>query len=344
MPDLSTTYLGLKLSNPLVPSASPLSKSLDNLRRMEEAGAGAVVLHSLFEEQILAESQALDRFLTYGVDSYAEALSYFPEPREFHLTPDQYLEHIRKAKDVLGIPLIGSLNGVSSGRWMRYREEGAWVEYAEKIEQAGAHALELNLYFVPTDPNLWGDTIETMHLDLLQDVRRHVHLPLAVKLSPYFTNLAYMARQLDRAGVNGLVLFNRFYQPDIDLETLEVVSRVTLSDSDDLRLPLRWMAILYGQVRADLALTGGVHTAEDALKGLMAGASVAMLASELLQHGIGRVGEIRAGLARWMEEHEYESVAQMRGSMSQKSVSFPAAFERAHYVRAISSYEPENSQ
>jgi dihydroorotate dehydrogenase (fumarate) len=334
MTDLTTTYLGLPLSNPLVPSASPLAKSLDNLRRMEDAGAGAVVLHSLFEEQINAESHELDYFLSQGTESYAEALSYFPDLSSFRLAPDEYLEHIRRAKRSLAIPVIGSLNGVSTG---------GWVKYARRIEQAGADALELNMYFVTTDPDLSGEAVEDMYTRLLMDIRREVAIPVAVKLSPFFSSVPNMARRLVEAGANGLVLFNRFYQPDIDLESLEVVPRPQLSTPaapQALRLPLRWIAILYGRLEADLALTGGVHGAEDVLKGLMAGATVTMMASELLARGIDRLSAIKADLLRWMEDHEYESVAQMRGSLSQRACPHPAAFERAHYVRAVSSYSP----
>jgi len=339
MPDLTTTYLGFKLTSPLVPSASPLSKSVDNIRQMEDAGAGAVVLHSLFEEQINAESRVLDHFLTHSAESYAEALTYFPEPTAYRLTPDQYLEHIHKAKEAVRIPIIASLNGVSSGGWIRYAHQDRWIEYARKIEEAGADALELNVYYVPTDPGLFGEAIEDMHIDLAHDVRRSVSIPVAVKLSPFFTNMANLASRLDRVGVSALVLFNRFYQPDIDLETLEVVPRIVLSNSHDLNLPLRWVAILYGRIQADLALTSGVHTAEDALKGLMAGATVTMMASELLKNGVGRLAEIRRDLNKWLEEHEYESVAQLRGSMSQLHVKEPAAFERAHYVRLVGTQE-----
>lgn len=334
MPDLSTTYLGLQLANPLVPSASPLSKSLDNIKRMEDAGAGAVVLHSLFEEQINQESHELDHFLTHGSESYAEALSYLPEPGEFRLTPAKYLDLIRRAKEAVRIPVIGSLNGIS---------KGGWVKYAGKIQEAGADALEVNIYYVPTDPYLPSHEIELAYYDLVKELKRTVTIPLAVKLGPYFTNMAHMARRIDEAGADALVLFNRFYQPDIDLETLEVVPRATLSSPQSpnaLRLPLTWIGILYGHVRADLALTSGVHSAEDALKGIMVGAAVVMMASELLMNGIGRLGEIRTHMVQWMEKHEYESVKQMRGSMSQKSVASPAAFERAQYMRAVTLTEP----
>lgn len=333
MPDLTTTYLGLKLKNPLVPSASPLSKSLDTLKRLEDAGAGAVVMYSLFEEQINAESHTLDYYLTQHAESYAEALSYFPEPNSYRLSPDQYLQHIHAAKMALSIPVIGSLNGVSAG---------GWVKYAKKIEQAGADALELNMYFVPTDPEVQGNELEAMYLELVHNIQQEISIPLAVKLSPFFTSIPNMARRFVYTGARGLVLFNRFYQPDFDLELLDVVPRPALStalEPQALRLPLRWIAILYGRLNADLALTSGVHSAEDVVKGLMAGASVVMLASELLIKGVDRLADILADLNRWLEEHEYASVAQLRGSMSQKSVAFPAAFERAHYVRAISQYE-----
>jgi dihydroorotate dehydrogenase (fumarate) len=333
MPDLSTTYLGLKLSSPLVPSASPLSKNIDTIKRMEDSGAAAIVMYSLFEEQINQESHELDYYLTHGAESYAEATSYFPEPKEFTLTPDQYLEHIRQAKEAVKIPIIGSLNGVSTG---------GWIKYAQKIEQAGADALELKIYFIPTDPLLSGMDIEYNLLDLVSDVRRHLKIPLAVKLSPFFTNLTSVVRRLDEVGVNGLVLFNRFYQPDIDLDSLEVTPRVTLSSPFSphaMRLPLRWIAILYGRVKADLAATSGIHNAQDVLKMLMAGATVTMMASELLSNGVDRLGAIRQDVTQWMEEHEYDSVAQMRGSLSQQAVKFPAAFERAHYMRAITNYE-----
>lgn len=335
MPDLSTTYLGLSLSSPLVPSPSPLCKSLDNLKRMEAAGAGAVVLHSLFEEQINHESQALDYYLTHGAESYPEALSYFPEPQRYRLAPEQYLEHIRKAKEALDIPVIASLNGVSSGGWIQRTQQANWIKYARLMQEAGADALELNLYFVPTEVTLFSETVEDMYADLLVDVRNTVTLPVAMKLNPFFTSLPNVAQRLVRAGARGLVLFNRFYQPDLDIETLDVVPHLVLSTSEELRLPLRWIAILYGRIEADLALTTGVHTAEDALKGLLAGASVTMMTSALLLHGIDHLRTVREGILRWMEAHEYESVTQLRGSLSQRSAPFPAAYERAQYVKIV---------
>lgn len=329
MPDLSTTYLGLHLSSPLVPSASPLSRGIDSIKRLEEAHAAAVVLHSLFEEQITFESHALDRYLTSAADSFWEAQSYYPEPNEYTLPPEQYLDHIRRAKEAVGIPIIGSLNGVSLGGWTRY---------ARLIEQAGADALELNVYFVPTDPFLSSAEIEQSTVDLVRDVKLSVDIPVAVKLSPFYTNFAGLAHRLAEVGADSLVLFNRFNQPDFDLDTLEVVPRPLIShdgDGEALRLPLRWIAILHEQVPIDLAATGGVHTAQDALKLLMAGADVTMLASALLRHGPNHLRTVRADLLAWMEEREYESVSQLRGSMSRHRVTEPAAFERAHYVRTV---------
>jgi dihydroorotate dehydrogenase (fumarate) len=300
------------------------------VQRLEEAGAAAVVLYSLFEEQIRHESHALDHFLSRGSESYAEALSYYPELPHYHLEPEAYLKQIQRLKQVVQIPVIGSLNGVSTGHW---------VEYARAIEQAGADGLELNIYDLPTDPALTGAELERRYVELVRDVRAQIGIPLAVKLSPFFTALPNVARGLVEAGADGLVLFNRFYQPDIDLEQLEVRPTVHLSHSADLLLPLRWIAILFGRVDADFALTGGVHSAQEVLKAMMAGAKVSMLASELLANGIFRLRDILGELQTWMEEHEYESVAQMQGSMSQRAVADPAAFERAHYMRALGSFD-----
>jgi dihydroorotate dehydrogenase (fumarate) len=329
MPDLSTRYLGLALRNPLVASASPLCESLDSIRRMEDAGAAAVVLHSLFEEQINLESHHLDRYLSHGTESYAESLTYFPDMTSYNLGPDAYLEHIRRAKAAVEIPVIGSLNGVSTG---------GWITYARKIEQAGADALELNVYYIPADPELTGGQVEQMYVDLVRDVKRNVAIPVAVKLGHSFSAMANLARRLDAAGADALVLFNRFYLPDFDLESLDVVPRLTLSSSDELLMRLHWIAILYGHVRADLAVTGGVHTGVDVLKAMMAGARVAMMTSALLKHGIAHLGNVRTEVLEWMEAHEYESIAQMQGSMSYRSVREPAAFERANYMKVLSSY------
>ena len=330
MVDLSTTYLGLQLKNPIVASASPLSKKVDSVKRLEDAGAAAVVMYSLFEEQIVHESQALDHFLNSGTESFAEALTYFPDLENYNVGPVEYLDLIAKLKQAVSIPVIASLNGVTTG---------GWVEHAKNMEEAGADALELNIYNVPTDVAVSGTDLEQSYIDLVADIRRQIHIPLAVKLSPFFTSPANMAARLARAGANGLVLFNRFYQPDLDIETLEVLPTLHLSTSGDLLLPLRWTAILYGRVNADLALTSGVHTGQDAVKAVMAGASVTMLASELIARGAGRVTEILAEMNAWMQEFEYISVTQMRGSMSQQSVADPAAFERANYMKALTSFD-----
>jgi dihydroorotate dehydrogenase (fumarate) len=328
--DLTTSYLGLQLRNPLVASASPLSKKVELVQRMEEAGAAAVVLYSLFEEQIVHESHALDHYLSRGAESHAEAVSYYPDLPHYQLEPDNYLEHLRRVKRAVSIPVIGSLNGVTPGHWL---------EYAHKIEQAGADALELNIYDLPADPDIAGALLEERYVALVYEVRSQIRIPFAVKLSPFFTALPNLARRLAHAGAEGLVLFNRFYQPDIDLERLEVTPTVHLSRSDDLLLPLRWIAILSPQIRADFALTGGVHSAQDVLKAMMVGARVTMLASELLANGIFRLEEILNDLRAWMEEREYESIEQMQGSMSQRAVADPTAFERANYMRALSSFD-----
>lgn len=329
--DLSTTYLGLELKNPLVPSSSPLMRHMGNLRQMEDAGAAAVVLHSLFEEQVTHESHMLNEYLTHGTESFAEALSYFPDAPEYKTGPAEYLNHIRRAKEALDIPVIASLNGVSSGWWM---------QYAHDLEQAGADALELNIYYVPTDIDMPGDVIEQLYLDALEVVNSSVSIPVAMKLNPYFSSMGHMASKLAAGGAEGLVLFNRFYQPDFDLELLEVVPNLKLSTSTELRLPLRWIAILFGRVQADLALTTGVHTVMDVLKGVAAGASVTMIASELLANGIQRLKLLRSGIEVWLVEHEYESLAQLQGSMSQINCAEPAAFERANYMRVLSSFTP----
>jgi dihydroorotate dehydrogenase (fumarate) len=328
--DLSTTYIGLKLRTPLVPSAcGPLTNTISKIRALEDAGAAAIVVHSLFEEEILHEAHELDHYLAYGSYSYAEALNYFPEANEYELGPDEYLEHLRKAKQVVQIPVIGSLNGVSTG---------GWIKYAKLIEETGVDALELNIYYIPTDPDLPGVEVEQMYVNVLADVRQTVKIPVAIKLSPFFSNMASMAKRLSYAGANGLVLFNRFYQPDIDLDQLEVVPNVILSTPQALRLPLRWIAILYGKVNSSLAATGGIHSAPDVLKMLMAGADVTMMCSALLKNGLRRIREVELEMVQWMEEHEYESVEQMKGSMSHKSCPHPSAFERANYMKALKSY------
>ena len=328
--DLTTTYLGLPLKNPLVASASPLSKKLDLAKRLEEAGAAAIVMYSLFEEQINHESRELDHYLTRGTETYPESLDFFPDLGQYNMGPEPYLEHLHRVKQALSIPVIGSLNGIS---------DGGWVEYAHKIEEAGADALELNIYYLPTDPDIDGAELENTYVSLVRSVRARVKIPVALKLSPYFTALPNVARRFAEAGANGLVLFNRFYQPDFDLDQLEVVPSLELSRSSELRLPLNWIAILYGRVSCDLALTSGVHSATDVLKAMMAGANAAMLTSELLSKGIFRIRDILDELRAWMVEHEYESIAQMRGSMSQINVAEPAAFERANYMKALNSFD-----
>ena len=329
MTNLSTTYLGLKLKNPLVASASPLSKRIDRAKKLEEAGISAIVMYSLFEEQIIHESLELDHFLTRGSDSFAEAQSYLPDGGMYGVSPEKYLNMVAGLKKALSIPVIGSLNGVS---------KGGWTSYAKRIEEAGADALELNLYYLATDPDLKSEELEAAQVDLVADVRSAIKIPLAVKLSPYITSLPNFAKRLVDAGANGLVLFNRFYQPDFDLDELDIVHNLDLSTSADMRLPLRWISILYGKVHADFALTSGVHTATDVIKAMMAGAKVTMTASTLLNHGEQAVGEILGGVEAWMKEREYESIEQMQGSMAQKNVREPAAFERANYMKVLGSW------
>jgi len=330
MVDLSTTYLGLNLKNPLVASASPLSEKVETVNKMEEAGIAAVVMYSLFEEQVIHESLELDHFLFYGSESSAEIDSFYPQSGRYTLKAEAYIETLKKIKQAVNIPVIGSLNGVSTG---------GWIKYARIIEDAGADALELNLYFLPTNPALTATQIEENYITLVSDVRKSIKIPLAVKLSPFFTSIPNISKRLVEAGANGLVLFNRFYQPDLDLENLEVTPNLVLSTSNELRLPLRWIAILYGQIKTDLALTSGIHTAEDVLKACMAGASVAMTASELLANGIDRVPAILADMENWMTGHEYESIKQMKGSLSQKAVKEPAVFERANYMKVLNSFK-----
>ena len=329
--DLSTTYLGLTLRTPLVPSASPLSEEIDNIKRMEDAGASAVVLYSLFEEQMVQERFELYDRLTQGTESFAEALTYFPQPPQFHLGPEEYLNHIRKAKAAVAIPVIASLNGTSVG---------GWTSYAKQMQQAGADALELNVYYVPTDMELSVDEIEQRYVDILTAVKSVATIPVALKLGPFFSNMARMARRLDQAGADALVLFNRFYQPDIDLEALEIRPHVLLSTPQALRLPLTWIGILYGRIRANMAATSGIHQATDVLKMLMVGADVAMLCSVLLQRGIEHIRLIERGMRKWMVEHEYKSVQQMKGSMSKQNCADPAAFGRALYISTLQSYRP----
>ena len=329
MIDLSTTYLGLELKNPLVASASPLSRKVENAKKLEDAGVSAIVMYSLFEEQIIHESLELDHYLTRGTNSFAEALTYLPDLATYNMGPERYLDHLTAIKKAVSIPVIGSLNGVSHGGWTRF---------ARMIQDAGANALELNMYYLATYPELTGSELEDNYTDLVAEIKAAINIPLAVKLSPFITALPNFARKLTAAGADALVLFNRFYQPDFDLEELEVVRTLDLSDSRDLRLPLRWISILYGKVEADLALTSGVHTAQDVLKAMMAGAKVAMTASAILREGYERVAVMLNDLQAWMEAHEYESIKQMQGSMSQQSVAEPAAFERSNYIQILNEF------
>jgi dihydroorotate dehydrogenase (fumarate) len=329
MTDLSTTYLGLNLRNPLVASASPLSKRIERARKLEEAGISAIVMYSLFEEQIVRESLELDHYLSRGTDSFAEALTYLPDGGMYGISPEKYLNQLAALKKALTIPVIGSLNGVS---------KGGWVSYARKIQDAGADALELNMYYVATDASMTSNEIEDMQVDLVAEVKFAISIPLAVKISPFVTSMPNFTKRLVEAGADGLVLFNRFYQPDFDLEELEIIHSLDLSTSADLRLPLRWISILYGKLNADFALTSGVHTHEDVMKAMMSGARVAMMASHLLHNGEQVIPLILSQLREWMKEWQYESIQQMQGSMSQKSVKEPAAFERANYMKVLGSF------
>lgn len=327
--NLQTTYLGMKLRSPLVASASPLMQDLDNIKKLEDVGVAAVVLHSLYEEEIRLERHALMHHLEHGTESYAESLSYFPEPQVFYAKTDAYLEHIRKAREVVGIPVIASLNGSSLG---------GWIGFAQQMQEAGASAIELNTYNVPTDLNQSGAEVERLVMNIVEAVRDAVNIPIAVKLSPYFSNMANMAKRLDAIGANGLVLFNRFYQPDINLETLEHEPNILLSTPYDMRLPLRWIGILYKQIEADLAATSGIHSAEDVIKMLMVGANVTMMTSAVLKYGPNIFQIVEDGVAEWLRENDYESVEQMRGSMSQIHSSDASAFERAQYMRGLKTY------
>ena len=326
---LETTYLGLRLKHPIVPSASPLSETLDGILNLEDSGASAIVLFSLFEEQIEAHGARLHHHLSYGEESYSEALTYIPDLGEYTIGPDAYLELLRRAKERTGIPIIGSLNAYTPG---------GWTEYAEHIEQAGADALELNVYYLPTDEGMSGADLEQRYIDLLSAVRARISLPIAMKLSPYFSSMAHMARRLADAGANGLVLFNRFYQPDIDPDLLQIRPHLVLSSSHESRLPVWWTGLLYGGIPVDFAVTSGIHTHIDVLKALMAGARVTMMASELLRNGTNRITEIMADLSSWMETHEYESVDQMIGSLSQQHVEHPDVYERVNYMKELHSY------
>lgn len=335
MIDLSTDYLGLHLKNPVVVSSSPLQREVDNIRKMEDAGASAVVLHSLFEEQITLESEDLDRSLNQGTESFAESLNYLPDLEKYNLGPEPYLEHIAKVKKSVGIPILASLNGVSTGGWTRY---------AKMMEEAGADAIELNIYYMPTDTEMGGASVEDKYCEVVKQVKSLLHVPLAIKLSPFFSSIPNAMHKIDQAGADGLVLFNRFYQPDIDLDMLEIVPSLDLSRSQELRLRLNWVAILYGHLHADMAITGGVHTADDVLKSMMVGARIAMMTSALLEHGIAHISDVLRDLCSWMEKHEYESIRQMLGSMARRAVPNPSDFERSNHMKVLSSYALGDAQ
>ena len=327
--ELGTKYLGLTLSHPLMAGASPLVDDLSMVRRLEDAGVSAIVMHSLFEEQITREQLSAHRVVDTPAESFAEALSYFPDPEDYMLGPDEYLEHVRRVKAAVGVPVIGSLNGVT---------DRGWLEYARLIEQAGADALELNVYALETDAYVPADRIEQRVVDMVQSVRRATRLPLAVKLSPFYTSLPHFTRRLSDAGADGIVLFNRFYQPDIDIEELEVAHRLRLSDSSELLLRLRWLAVLFNKHGASLAVTGGVHTGVDALKAVMAGASGVQMVSALLHHGPEHIATVREEMRNWLDEHEYHSLGQALGSMSLERCPDPAAYERGNYVRMLQNW------
>jgi dihydroorotate dehydrogenase (fumarate) len=329
--NLTTRYLGFDLKSPLVPSAAaPLTNTLDKVRALEDAGAAAIVLYSLFEEQITHEAAELDYFLTRSTHSYAEAATYFPDLERYNICPDEYVDYLRSVKRAVDVPVIASLNGVSLG---------GWTDYAIKLQEAGADALEINIYFIPAEPSLSGPDVEQMYLDVLADVKKQVAIPVAMKIGPFFTALFDMAMRFERAGADALVLFNRFYQPDVDLENLEIEPSLVLSSPFEARLPLRWIAILYGRVKMNLAATTGIHDGLSALKAISVGADVTMVCSELLRHGPGRLTEIEKEMVEWLEEHEYDSLETLRGSMSQKSCPEPAAFERANYMKTLQSFK-----
>ncbi len=331
MIDLATTYLGLRLKHPVVASAGPLSHTLDGIRQLEDAGAAAIVLFSLFEEQIRLENAATEHLMGAGTESFPEALDYFPAVEDYEVGPEPYLELIRRARESTGVPIIASLNGMTPA---------GWVDFARKIEQAGASALELNVYYIPADLGTTGREVEELYPHVLREVRAAVRIPIAMKLSPFFSAPGEIARRLASSGADGLVLFNRFYQPDFDLETLEVAPTLQLSRPDEIRLPLLWIAILHGRLEASLAASTGVHSADEVVKYLLAGADVAMTTSALLKHGVRHLETLVSGLRQWMERRGYASVEQMKGAMSQKNVADPAAFERANYIRTLESFQP----
>jgi len=331
MTDLSTRYMGFNLKNPIVPSASPLMRDVDNVRKMEDNGASAVVMDSLFEEEIIYEVEKLNHFLDFGTESFAEATSYFPKHHAYLVGPDEYLERIAKLKSAVNIPVIASLNGI---------DDGDWTQHAKSMEQAGADAIELNIYFLETSANVTSNDVEKRYVNILKAVKSNVSIPVAVKLGPYFSAFASFAKNLSSNGnADALVLFNRFYQPDYDIENLEVTTDLFLSSSLEMRLPLRWIGILFGHIEASLALTTGVHTHVDAIKAVMAGADTVQMTSVLLHDGIDTIKTVLKGVDQWMTEHEYESIDQMKGSLSMKSSPDPSAFERANYMKILKSYK-----
>jgi dihydroorotate dehydrogenase (fumarate) len=328
--DLSTTYMGLQLKHPIVASASPLSESVDNIKRMEDAGAAAVVMFSLFEEQIRYENERFEHLMEISTDNYAESLGYFPNVEDYHVGPERYLDTLRRAVEAVDIPVIASLNGVTN--------EG-WVEYAKEMQKAGAKGIELNIYYIPADLDTSGREVERRYLDIVRSVKSSVSIPVALKLSPFFSTMGNMAKQFDEAGIDALVLFNRFYQPDFDLDKLDVMTNLELSSPHEIRLPLLWIAILHGRIKASLGATRGVHSATEVVKYVMAGADAVMTTSALLKNGIGYLGTLVNDLRIWMEKRDYDSMTQMKGSMSQRSVEDPSAFERANYIKILETYK-----
>lgn len=331
---LKTRYLGFELESPVIPSASPMTRDIDAVKRLEDAGAPAIVMHSLFEEEINYEDDELEHFLSYGSESFAESVTYFPNHHEFVRGPEEYLNQIRKIKSAVDIPVIASLNGVSIG---------GWIEKAQKIEEAGADALELNVYYMPTDIMETGTETKEKTINILREVKKQISIPLALKMSHYFSALPSFAKKLAENGSDALVLFNRFYQPDIDLDSLEVVSRLSLSTSSEISLPLRWIAVLRNKIDADLAASTGVHSAEDVLKLTMAGADATMTTASLLKYGPEHLKKINADIITWMDEHEYDSLTQMRGSMSMENIPNPSTFMRANYIKMLNEYKYFNS-
>jgi len=332
--DLRTTYMGMELKHPIVASASPLAGTVANIKRLEDAGASAVVMFSLFEEQLKHESAALEYLMTAHTESFAESLNYFPEVDDYTVGPDSYLDILRRASEAVDIPIMGSLNGITNA---------GWIEYAQLMQQAGAKGIELNIYYIPADLTTSGREVEERYIEIVKAVKAAVTVPVAVKLNPFFSAIGSMIRALDDAGADALVLFNRFYQPDFDLDKLEVAPNLNLSSPDEIRLPLLWIAVLYGKLRASLGATRGVHTPTEVVKYLMAGADVVMTTSALLKNGVDYMTTLRDGLQAWMEMHNYSSVAQMKGSMSQHNVADPTAFERANYIKTLESYKGDYS-